>query len=70
MRLLRMENGRQRGVVIQENERPALRRAFKWEKAPRPMRGWPQNPFLDRSLVGRYRGCQGGKPKSVWVQVH
>ena len=42
-----------------KSERPALRRAFEREKALRPMRGWPQNPFLDRSLVVGTRDVKG-----------
>jgi hypothetical protein len=44
------------GVKGTKREIQVLKQKARWQRAfqgesPRPMRGWPANPFLERSLV-------------------
>ncbi|HJZ51590.1 MAG TPA: hypothetical protein VJ228_05285 [Candidatus Acidoferrales bacterium] len=44
-----------------KKQKARLSAGLRGEKAPRPLRGRPQNPFLDRSLVRAKEISQAGK---------
>ena len=52
-----------RGVarMALKKQKARLSAGLRGEKAPRPLRGRPQNPFLDRSLVRAKEISQAGK---------
>jgi hypothetical protein len=57
---------KQRGRIGDTKKQKArLAAGLRGEKAPKPMRGWPQNPFLERSLVDGIKSVKQETEKSI-----